>query len=90
MAEFLPTGMLVHSRRDWPCASCHGGVSAAPGRNFLCLECASAIVAAAVERMGAQGSERLSILEALNSLELESREAQPLLPWELLWIHTRR
>jgi len=86
MAQFVPTGMLVHSRHDWPCASCRGGNSAAPGRNFLCLECASAIVEAAVKRMETQGAESLSVLEALNALNSESRETQALLPWDFPWI----
>jgi hypothetical protein len=82
MAEFVPTGILVHSRKDWPCASCRGD---RPGRNFLCLECASFIVASAVKRMENTGSESLSVLEALNALETEAQGSQPVLPWELPW-----
>ena len=84
MADFINTGILIHARPDWPCASCRPGTSA-HGRKFLCLECADLIVSAAVKRMGATGSEALGFLEAFNALDGDSDESEPTEPWELPW-----
>lgn len=42
-----PGGLLVHSRKDWPCAVCRSS-SVTDGRGlYLCVDCARGLLAAA-------------------------------------------
>lgn len=65
----LRGGLLVHSRKDWPCAVCRPeGTSGRPG-HCLCLQCARTAMAAA--GVGLEGARDLldDITDALVLLE---------------------
>ncbi len=80
MAQYVPTGILIHARPEWPCDGCRGYVGG-PKIGFLCLECASSIVASAIDKIATEGFENLHLYEALNVCDAE---AEPL-PHPVLW-----
>jgi hypothetical protein len=90
MAELVPTRILVHMQKEWPCACCRPNASASVESNFLCLECAGSIIVAAIERMQGAGSDGLSLLRALSAPEAETEGSGQGLPWQVLWFPTRR
>lgn len=50
--ERVPTqGMLIHSRRDWPCVLCRPNAWAGVGDTLLCMECATNLVADSVQKV---------------------------------------
>lgn len=64
-----PSGLLVHSRRDWPCAGCRPR-DISDGRAFcLCVKCAHGVITAA--EAGFEGMRALldEITDALVLLE---------------------
>lgn len=50
--ERVPTqGMLIHSRRDWPCVLCRPHTWAGIGDTLLCMECATSLVADSIQKV---------------------------------------
>ena len=65
-----PGGLMVHSRRDWPCAGCRPSLIS-EGRGYcLCVKCAHGIISAA--EAGSEGARALldDVTDALVLLEL--------------------
>lgn len=64
-----PGGLLIHNRKDWPCAVCRPESLSENKGNCLCLDCAHATLAAA--GAGEEGARALvgELAEALVLLE---------------------
>lgn len=75
-------GMLVHDRKDWPCAVCRPlDRTEVPGA-FLCVDCAHAMVASAVSATGLTGaadpwSALSDVADALAQLEDPAFDVAP-------------
>jgi len=63
-----PRGLLVHARRDWPCAVCRPGAPVRRRAYCLCLDCSTAILADA--KAGAEDARALlpDVADALSRL----------------------
>ncbi len=64
-----PNGLLVHDRKDWPCAICRPEKISDSWGYCLCLDCAHGLVAAA--GAGYEGARALldDVTDALATLE---------------------
>ena len=70
-----PGGLLVHVRRDWPCAMCRPDQASERRGLWLCLRCAHHVIVAA--EAGVDGARALlgDITDALGLLEGLPRES---------------
>jgi hypothetical protein len=72
-------GLLVHDRRDWPCALCRPQAISECRGFCLCSRCAHGMIVAA--EAGIEGARALldDVTDALVLLEAQSLEAKPTL-----------
>jgi len=66
-----PGGLMVHSRKDWPCACCRPNDVADRSGLCLCVKCARSMIQAA--EAGVEGMRSLldDITDALTLLQLD-------------------
>lgn len=85
MAELLHTqGVLLHSRRDWPCACCRPDVWDVDGITLLlCLDCAVEITAACVQKIQREGLDLVDEIEGWVAQKRETESAGRTPSWRL-------